>query len=61
MNPNCPQCGKQLCEVRQGPNSMLNSEQFDAVKAGDWYCTHCPSNDRGNTSYAYFWAREVQP
>jgi len=54
----CPQCGTDLLEVKQS-NGMLNDEQFDAVKAGDWYCTKCPSNDRGKTTLCYWWQREV--
>jgi hypothetical protein len=38
---------------------MLNDDQFDAVRAGDWYCDTCPSNERGNTGYRYFWTREL--
>jgi hypothetical protein len=29
------------------------------VRAGDWYCDTCPSNERGNTGYRYFWTREL--
>lgn len=39
---------------------MLNDDQFDAIRAGDWYCETCPTNGRGNTSYRYFWDRELQ-
>jgi hypothetical protein len=38
---------------------MLNDDQFDAIRAGDWYCNTCPSNGRGNTPYRYFWNREL--
>jgi hypothetical protein len=58
--PLCPKCKKPLKRVRQGANSMLNNEyQFDAVKAGDWFC-ECHNNERGNLPYAYFWDKEVQ-
>lgn len=56
----CPTCGKTLLRVTQPSSSPLNSYQFEAMKAGDWYCVHCPSNDRGNTPYCYWWEREVK-
>lgn len=56
----CPQCGRELERVRQSENSPLNRDQFDAVKAGDWYCLACPSNDRGNLPYSYFWDYELE-
>lgn len=58
-NPSCPTCGNSLLKVRQSSDSMLNAEQFAAVKAGDWYCETCPSNERGNTRYKYYWNREL--
>jgi uncharacterized protein YbaR (Trm112 family) len=57
-NPPCPKCHQPLHTVRQSEHSMLNAYQFDAVKAGDWFC-ECHNNDRGNTPYAYFWNKEV--
>lgn len=56
----CPQCSRPLERVYQDSNSMLNSYQFDAVRAGDWYCASCPSNGRARTSYRYFWNHELQ-
>lgn len=38
---------------------MLNDDQFDSVRAGDWYCDACPSNGRSHTKYRYFWNREI--
>lgn len=35
MPMNCPKCGAPLKPVP--PSSNLNSEQWDAAKAGDWY------------------------
>lgn len=36
----CPQCGAPLVRV---PNSTwMSGDQWDAVKAGDWYCGTCP-------------------
>lgn len=58
-NPKCPKCDKRLTQVRRPSGSMLNSDQFDAVRAGDWFCD-CHTNGRGNTPYAYFWDSEVR-
>ena len=59
MSLKCPECGRKLEKVVRSPYSPLNEHQFDAVKAGDWYCAGCPSNDRGNSGYRYFWLKEV--
>ena len=58
MEALCPMCGAQLDKVRNPAGSMLNDDQFDSVKAGDWHCTSC-TNDRGRTG-AYFWDKEVK-
>ncbi len=55
----CPRCGGPLIAVRQSANSPLNADQFDAVKAGDYYCPSCPSNDRGHTPLCYWWEHEL--
>ncbi len=55
----CPDCGKPLEKVRQSATSPLNAEQFDAMKAGDFFCDACPSNERGNAQLRYFWKREL--
>lgn len=55
----CPDCGNELEQVTYQAGCLYNREQFDAVRAGDWYCTTCPSNHRGNTQYRYFWNREL--
>jgi len=55
----CPQCQGPIKWVSQSPNSPLNSDQFDAVKAGDCYCPTCPSNGRGKNPFAYWWEREL--
>ncbi len=54
----CPQCNGPLDEVPRHSN-WLNDEQYAAVKAGDWYCTSCPSNERGNSPFCYWWNSEV--
>lgn len=57
----CPQCGKRLERVCQSDNSPLNRYQFDAIKAGDYYCRQCPSNERGQVAYCYWWEHELTP
>jgi hypothetical protein len=59
----CPGCGKKLQLVTQGPNSMLNKDQFDSVKAGDFYCETCPLRPGkviANSGYAYYWSNELR-
>lgn len=56
--PGCPDCGVKLQKVTQSPNSMLNREQFDAAKVGDWFCEDCTSNVT-RTGYKYFWTHEL--
>ena len=36
MEKKCFDCGKPVMWVGSGPG-FLNSEQWDAIKAGDWY------------------------
>lgn len=54
----CPICGGSLKAVP--PSKWLNAEQWEAVKAGDYYCGTCPSNGRGNGCFHYFWATEIE-
>lgn len=61
MRPLCPLCRRELFPVLQEPGSVINEDQFDAVRAGDYYCTSCPTNGRGNTGYRYFWKGELAP
>lgn len=58
-SPKCPSCGKPLQKVERSPSSPLNQEQFDAAKAGDFFCDTCPSNERGNARFRYYWKREL--
>ena len=58
-NPVCPQCGTKLTPVEQSPLSSLNADQFDAVKAGDYFCPRCPSNHRGIAPHCYWWTNEL--
>lgn len=56
--PDCPTCGTKLERV---PDSKwLNPDQYNSIKAGDWFCTVCPDNNRGHTCYCYWWAREIE-
>jgi hypothetical protein len=55
----CPQCRGPLVEVRQSSDSPLNSYQWRSQIAGEWYCTKCPSNDRGNQPLCYWWTHEL--
>ena len=57
--PSCPQCGKPLQKVTQSERSLLNTDQFDASRAGDYYCKVCPSNGRGKLLYCYWWQHET--
>ena len=59
MRYSCPGCGSKLEKVIQSQNSMLNSEQFDAIKAGDYFCRIC-KGDRGKSGYRYYWKNELK-
>lgn len=51
----CPKCNLRLERVPQSP--YLNSDQWDAVKAGDWFCRWCPTQTgTGNAGigHSYF-------
>jgi hypothetical protein len=58
----CPNCGRRVEPVTQSI-SCLNSDQFDAVKAGDWYCTACPEDvgtaKKSISGFAYFWDKDI--
>ena len=54
----CPKCNGPLKEVTYQSNSMLNRDQFDAVRAGDFYCTSCKGSE-SSSGYKYFWLREL--
>ena len=54
----CPTCGGQLERVPRSTN--MNSDQWDAVKAGDWFCETCPDNDRGQTGLCYWFNSELE-
>jgi uncharacterized protein with PIN domain len=56
--PKCPQCNKKLEKVTRDTGSYLNQDQFDAVRAGDWYCASCTGNE-ARTGFKYWWNREL--
>jgi len=57
--PTCPQCQAILHRVRRGADSPLNADQFDAVKAGDWYCSVCAGAEAKRTTYKYWWEKDL--
>lgn len=57
--PGCPNCGRTLYKVTRPKSSVLNDDQFDAIRAGDWYCTNC-TGFQSNTGYRYWWRWEVK-
>lgn len=57
-NPDCPQCGKPLSKVEYPENSMLNQYQFDAVRAGDWFCVHCKGTE-AKSGWKYWWNKDI--
>lgn len=55
----CPQCGHALKPVTYHGGAMaLNREQWESVRAGDWYCEKCKS-DASKTGYKYYWNHEL--
>lgn len=59
----CPNCNRPVHPVTQS-NSYLNSDQFDAIRAGDYYCESCPEEagtaKKSPSGYAYFWERDIE-
>lgn len=49
----CPTCGTKLQRVRND-TAYLNDDQFDSVRAGDWFCTTCKDPSK-RSAYRYFW------
>lgn len=62
----CLRCGAPLERVTQAPNSALNRDQFEAIRAGKYFTTCrenpiCDNAKRGiRQGYAYFWDSEVE-
>lgn len=55
----CPKCKTPLQVVKQTGGMMLNHDQFDAIKAGDYVCETCPDNGRGKSGKCYWWKHEL--
>lgn len=49
----CFDCGRDLESTGEGPGWM-NSDQWDAIKAGDYFANTCPSATHPNGN-CYFW------
>jgi len=60
MTELCPTCKNPLKKLRYPINSYLNRDQWELVRAGDFYCNICPSNGRGNKPLCYWWKHEVK-
>lgn len=60
----CPVCAGPLERVSRPSGSALNADQFDAVKAGDWWCVvEHPGQGNGLRSVAggtYFWDHDLE-
>lgn len=54
----CPQCGGRLEAVTYPSDSMLNRDQFDSVRAGDWYCTNCKGVE-ARSGHKYWWDSDL--
>lgn len=53
----CPVCAGELKSVTN-ETGWMNSEQFDSVKAGDFYCEHC-KGEEGKSGHKYFWDKDL--
>jgi hypothetical protein len=56
----CPQCGERL-KVPPRPY-YLNREQWEATRAGDYYCERCPPRPgrEASSGYCYWLDHEVE-
>ena len=58
---NCPKCNNLLDKVFQSSPQMLNNEQFDAIKAGDYVCKSGCIGDRAKKNdMRYYWEYELK-
>lgn len=55
----CPNCNTDLIKVCYPSDSMLNRDQWESQRAGDYYCPNCPDNGRGKSGHCYFWNKEI--
>lgn len=56
--PVCPQCGHLLHVVPYPMDSYMNREQWESLKAGDYFCIVC-QNPKTKTGYTYFWEDDL--
>lgn len=54
----CPDCKAKLIKVRQSSNSYLSTNQFNAIKAGDYYCSDC-ADKTTKSGFKYFWEKDL--
>jgi len=54
----CPQCGTGLRVVRN-TSGVLNDEQFDSMRAGDFFCENCKGVE-AKSGYKYWWKRDLE-
>lgn len=55
----CPNCDRKLIEVPRHSRT-LNDDQYNSIKAGDWWCETCPDNNRGTAGFCYWWDHEIE-
>jgi hypothetical protein len=53
----CPQCGMALFTV-ENTGGVLNDDQFDSVRAGDYYCVTYRGTE-SKSGHKYWWKREL--
>jgi hypothetical protein len=58
--PRCPTCGGELERVRIPEGCMFNRDQWESMRAGDWYCETCPDNGRAKSGVCHWWDHEVK-
>lgn len=53
----CPTCCSPIERVPQ--SIWMNAEQWESVKAGDYFCKECPDNGRGASGLCYWFESEI--
>ncbi len=56
--PLCPSCKTPLHRVTY-PGGCLNPDQWDSVRAGDWYCDQPKCAAASDAMYRYFWNADL--
>jgi uncharacterized protein (UPF0212 family) len=54
----CPDCSAKLKTVYRSSSSCLSQDQFDAVKAGDYWCPAC-TDKTTKSGFKYFWKNDL--